>query len=91
MKNFSVGSTDSSDLEIHMILDYKKMDLINLVPEIEDTIILKILEKYTVSLQDKNIGLKVYYNGADEWVIKSRCESIINLFESENQKMEVQL
>lgn len=78
-----VGSTDSSDLAIKSISNGKGLSLINLVGELDDELIKSIILKHLDPFIIESFNSEIIYNGADEWVIQSRCEALLEIVLSE--------
>jgi|GEM_PF-6173065 citrate lyase gamma subunit len=80
----SVGSIESSDLKIEIHDDSQSVQIKNMVSELEDSlvteIIMEILERTGIAAYRPI----VYFNGANRWVIESRCEALLSLLKSEH-------
>jgi citrate lyase gamma subunit len=81
MKETCVGSLESSDILIKTN-NTDQIDLINLIKDLDNKL---IIDRIKVNLEQHKIdvGITVYYNGANDWVIKSRLEALAFLIRGE--------
>lgn len=74
--NISVGSVESSDIKIVIEEGHPAIQFINMVPELTDhqvyDYIVPILEEYGLA----SLSPQIWFNGANEWVVRSRCEAL---------------
>lgn len=74
--NVSVGSIESSDIKIVIEEGHPAIQFINMVPELPDQqvydYVVPLLEQYGLAGKSPQI----WFNGANEWVVRSRCEAL---------------
>ncbi|KOY81371.1 hypothetical protein I6G82_02140 [Lysinibacillus macroides] len=89
----NVGSIDSSDLMINVELNSNKgmLKITNLVPEIEDVLIIELVLPIINEFNLQNLKIKIFYNGANGWVIRSRFEALSILIKEQNLVREGEL
>lgn len=74
--NKTVGSLESSDLLIK-INNLNQIEFINLVSNMDEQLVIKRIESYLKQYGINHVGITVHYNGANDWVIKSRIEALV--------------
>ncbi|WHX48536.1 hypothetical protein QNH46_21095 [Paenibacillus woosongensis] len=73
--NIMVGSIESSDLLLEFTDQNQGVYISNLVPEIDNELIEQVVISFLKEFNLVRFNPKVYYNGANQWVIKGRCEA----------------
>lgn len=79
----SVGSLESSDLLIKINNMNNKLEFTNLINNLDDQLIIAKIKNYLEQYSISDVGMTVHYNGANEWVIKSRIEALAFLIKGE--------
>ncbi|WP_339313163.1 hypothetical protein [Paenibacillus sp. FSL M7-0896] len=84
--NVSVGSIESSDIKIVIEEGHAAMQCMNMVPELTDRqvyeYVVPILKQYGLA----DLSPQIWFNGANEWVIRSRCEALAYSLNTVNQR-----
>ncbi|MBU4484732.1 citrate lyase acyl carrier protein [bacterium] len=83
MKEIQIGSVESNDLLLSAKLTKGTVTINNMTPEILDGLLKKTIGKHLTECKINKIRLIIHYNGANEWVIRSRCKSLAKLIEGE--------
>lgn len=71
----TIGSIESSDLLIEISDENQAFQINNLVPEIDNKLVEDTVVNCLKEFDLMKYNPKVYYNGANQWVIMARCEA----------------
>lgn len=77
-----VGSMQSNDLLIEYSETRRGFQLINTVRVLDDRFVLEAVERILQQLGIATGHVKVYFCGANEWVIQARGYALIELLEA---------
>ncbi|MEK3875979.1 hypothetical protein [Paenibacillus sp. FSL M7-0420] len=87
--NVSAGSIESSDIKIVIEEGHAAMQCMNMVPELTDRqvyeYVVPILKQYGLA----DLSPQIWFNGANEWVIRSRCEALTCMLNAALEREEV--
>lgn len=74
-----VGSMQSNDLLIEYSEDRSEFQLINTVRILDDEFVIKAVKEILKGIQINTNNLKIFFCGANEWVIRARGLALIEV------------